>query len=469
MRGLSFPCQEITRVLRRRTLTALLASAALAGGATTSMADTEADEVQRVAGGERISTAAAASEHGHGTAETVLLATADNFPDALASTALAAASDAPLLLTRSRELPGEVADEIERLEAGRVVVLGGHAAVPAEIDRQLRDLGVSVQRVFGADRFETAGEVAVETGPSPADEVVLALGSHPEPEQAWADAVAAGALAASDDRVPVLLVIHDGVPDPTEAALASLDPERVTVVGGEEAIGSAVVETVEELGYAVRRVGGATRYATSAQLATDALQRREGAGPAVVATGEDYPDALTAGPLAAAVDGTLVLTSPSELPAEGDEVIREHPDRWDGGLVVGGAKAASGLVVEQLAAALDGQPRPEPAPEEPLDDPEVVDTFEGEASWYGDGFDGQRTASGERYDPSKLTAAHRELPFGTRVRVTNTSNDESVVVRINDRGPFVEGRVLDLSRAAAEEIGLTATGVAPVFAEVLAD
>jgi rare lipoprotein A len=93
---------------------------------------------------------------------------------------------------------------------------------------------------------------------------------------------------------------------------------------------------------------------------------------------------------------------------------------------------------------------------------------EGLASWYGGKFQGRRTASGEIFDTRRLTAAHRSLPFGTRVRVTNLENGRSVEVRINDRGPFVAGRVIDLSLAAAATIGLTGRGVAAVRLEVLA-
>lgn len=82
----------------------------------------------------------------------------------------------------------------------------------------------------------------------------------------------------------------------------------------------------------------------------------------------------------------------------------------------------------------------------------------GVASWYGGKFHGRKTASGELYNQNALTAAHRSLPFGTRVRVTNTNNGNAVVVRINDRGPFVGGRVIDLSRAAASSIGINGLG-----------
>lgn len=87
---------------------------------------------------------------------------------------------------------------------------------------------------------------------------------------------------------------------------------------------------------------------------------------------------------------------------------------------------------------------------------------QGEASWYGPGFAGRPTANGEVFDPLQLTAAHPTLPFGTRVEVRNLDTGRSVVVRINDRGPFVGDRIIDLSRAAAEAIGLIASGVAPV-------
>ena len=93
----------------------------------------------------------------------------------------------------------------------------------------------------------------------------------------------------------------------------------------------------------------------------------------------------------------------------------------------------------------------------------------GQASFYGGGANegGPMTANGERYQPGGLTAAHRTLPFGTRVRVTSPNTGKSVVVRINDRGPFVGGRAIDLSVGAARAIGLTSSGVGTVEMEVL--
>ncbi|HPD33752.1 MAG TPA: septal ring lytic transglycosylase RlpA family protein [Candidatus Kapabacteria bacterium] len=94
-------------------------------------------------------------------------------------------------------------------------------------------------------------------------------------------------------------------------------------------------------------------------------------------------------------------------------------------------------------------------------------TFRGWASYYSDDFQNRKTASGEAYDKNKLTAAHRDLPFGTKLKVTNLKNNKSVIVIVNDRGPFVSGRILDLSYRAAKEIDMIADGIAEVEIEVI--
>jgi rare lipoprotein A len=101
----------------------------------------------------------------------------------------------------------------------------------------------------------------------------------------------------------------------------------------------------------------------------------------------------------------------------------------------------------------------------------VVPVFvqQGVASWYGPGFHGRRTASGVRFNQHDLTAAHRRLPLGTRAVVTNLKNGRTVEVEINDRGPYKRGRIIDLSRGAAERLGMKDAGVMPVRVEVLED
>src|SRR6059036_2213608 len=104
---------------------------------------------------------------------------------------------------------------------------------------------------------------------------------------------------------------------------------------------------------------------------------------------------------------------------------------------------------------------------EPAPPPIVNGVQVGVASWYGPGFHGNRTANGEIYDQYELTAAHPSLPLGTRVMVTNLENGRAVQVRVNDRGPFVDGRAIDLSYAAARTIGMVGPGTVRVRIEVL--
>jgi rare lipoprotein A len=116
------------------------------------------------------------------------------------------------------------------------------------------------------------------------------------------------------------------------------------------------------------------------------------------------------------------------------------------------------LALLALAAAC-ASPRPQA--------PDGVGAEVGIASWYGPGFHGRTTASGQRYDMYAMTAAHKTLPFGTRVRVTNLENRRSVVLTITDRGPFVAGRIVDVSKRAAQALGFERQGKVKVSLEVL--
>lgn len=127
--------------------------------------------------------------------------------------------------------------------------------------------------------------------------------------------------------------------------------------------------------------------------------------------------------------------------------------RWGAVAVVGLAGVLAGC------SFFSKKPAPQPEPGTPQS---------GIASWYGPGFHGRRTANGEIYDQYQLTAAHQTLPLGTRVRVTNLTNGRAVLVRINDRGPFVDDRIIDLSYAAARQVDMIGPGTAPVRVELLA-
>lgn len=136
---------------------------------------------------------------------------------------------------------------------------------------------------------------------------------------------------------------------------------------------------------------------------------------------------------------------------------------------MGGARRIILLLALAAAVGCSSAPRREPIEREPDSRGDVVRVLRGKAVFYGDKWHGRRTASGERFSQRKMTAAHRSLPFGTRVRVTNLANGRSVVVKINDRGPFGRdrSRIIDLSKAAARKLDFIGDGWARVRVEVL--
>jgi rare lipoprotein A len=132
------------------------------------------------------------------------------------------------------------------------------------------------------------------------------------------------------------------------------------------------------------------------------------------------------------------------------------------------AHCAVATLIVLLPTSHEGKTR-STRPLKPVSDVKVVPlaTQVGVASWYSDAFQGNETTSGELYDKRRLTAAHLHLPFGTRIKVTNLTNRRSVILRVNDRGPHVKGRLLDVSRAAAERLGFVGAGIAPVRLQVV--
>jgi rare lipoprotein A len=152
-----------------------------------------------------------------------------------------------------------------------------------------------------------------------------------------------------------------------------------------------------------------------------------------------------------------------KTPSQGIVLIENMPSGSDERLGETSRRRSLALIAAQLLAASCARRKRPPAPLAPR--PGSVET--GIASWYGEPYHGRRAANGEIYDMEKLTAAHRTLPFDTWVEVENLANGKRVRVRITDRGPFVDGRIIDLSRAAAREIDMIRPGIVKVRLEVI--
>lgn len=273
--------------------------------------------VTRWAGADRYATAVALSRAAGVPGGTVVVATGENHPDALTAGSLAGASGGVLLLTRRTRLPLEVSAELRRLRPSRVVVAGGPDVVSAAVlDAVAAAAGRPVQRVAGQDRYGTAAALA-RLVPGRRHEAFLVA------SDAFWDAAVAGA-AAAHSRATVLLTRPDRLPSATLAALQEQDPATVTVVGPTGAVSDAVVSQLRWFTTAttVRRVTGPDRWSTAARVARTVWPG--GSARTVVASGENFPDALAAAPVAAAAGGPLLLSRAGSTPSTTRAALSTH-------------------------------------------------------------------------------------------------------------------------------------------------
>ena len=315
-------------------------------------------EVDRLAGTNRVLTAVALSQASRDHAATVIIAPAGSHPEALVSAALAGLTGAPVLLGGPAGLDQAVIDEVARLGAMNAYVIGDESKLPASVQGQLASAGVVNQaRMAASDRYALSAEIARDVASYPArngqlDEVILALGDAADPSRAWPDALAATALAARA-VAPILLVQADMLPEAVAAVLGDFRPSRITVVGGTAAISDAVAGAAAGAagGAEIRRLAGANRYATSVAVAAAAVEAGLDAPSVWVATGRNFPDALAAGPAAAAAGAPLLLVDGTDLAGspESSAWLRDNPV----GLlvIVGGEAVVSPQVAEATAAA----------------------------------------------------------------------------------------------------------------------
>lgn len=304
----------------------------------------------RLAGSDRYATAVLLSENAFSSADAVVVAGGHAYADALAASSLAGAVEGPVLLTPKTALDSRTAAEIERLEASKVYVVGGSGVVSDDVLAQIDTLpGVSVERVAGADRFETAEAIAEKvkslSGVSFDGRVILVNG------YGYADAVITSGLAYRK-AIPVLLVLDSEVPTATSDAIEALSPTRAMVVGGAGVVPAAVAD---ETGLPWSRIaGGADRYSTSTQMA-EYLSSDEGFGygETFVASGISLIDALSGGPLAGEYAGPMLLVRTDSVPDTVYALVRAKRYSIDDCYILGGEGVVSTGVQSTLEDALD--------------------------------------------------------------------------------------------------------------------
>ncbi|GEM_PF-1886443 len=317
----------------------------------------------RLWGQDRIETAISASQEAfptgfaHITGSTVIVATSEKFADALASTSLCSAYRAPLLLNPSGYLDPRVADEISRLKPRRIILLGGTSALATSVESSLRSIKIlsdfnddtlyvdEVMRISGSDRYETAARIAEHLVAlrGPRSTVVIASGEN------FPDGLAVSGLAGRKGY-PLLLTKRDTIPTATIEAIRSIMPQEVLIIGGTAAIATSIESRINlETRYIPTRLHGADRYETARVIADFSRARNMGPERIVVSSGEDFPDALTGGWLAARYNAILAMTKTDRVPPATMELMMDYHPYITDTYVIGGPSAIDATVATWLA------------------------------------------------------------------------------------------------------------------------
>lgn len=264
-----------------------------------------AEETNRIAGTSRYSTAVAISQEGWKTAETVILATGVDFPDALAGGPLAYKENAPILLTKPTSLIAETELEIKRLKAKKVIILGSKGAISLEVEAKLKKMGLEVERIGGKNRFDTAALIAKHL---PSKQAVIAYGFN------FPDVLSISPYAAKNG-VPILLTRTDKVPVETLNAMS--DKTNTIIVGSTGAVNDSVMKQFPK----PVRYGGKTRFDTG----KDIISRLPmGTEKAYIATGRNFPDALAGSVLAAKNESPILLVNSNDIPTATNDLISNY-------------------------------------------------------------------------------------------------------------------------------------------------
>jgi subtilisin family serine protease/putative cell wall-binding protein len=289
----------------------------------------------RLAGANRRETAIKIAQAAYPTGtDTVFLSREDDFPDALAAVPLAYKEQAPILLTDPQDLSAEVLAELRRLAAKEVILLGGTGAISEQVKNQLSAQGYPVRRIGGPNRYATAAALAETLGTT--SKAIVVNGDN------YPDALAIAAQAALQGE-PLLLTSDQLLPSETDLVLRRLSVAETLVIGGEARISSFVCRQLP----GAQRLAGSDRYETAAEI----LALYPVAGPLVyLATGEDYPDALTGGLLAALQSTTIILLSPSGPTASFREIMQAWQDMK--AMALGGQDVISDKILETIQALI---------------------------------------------------------------------------------------------------------------------
>lgn len=286
--------------LKSITATALIATL-LCASPCQALAQT--DQVSRLCGETRYETAYEASKKLSNSSSTIILASGENFPDALAASALAGANNAPILLTAKGRLSDDVVRWIDGGQTTKAFIVGGEAAISANVESALRAKGVETERIAGAVRQDTAALIAKRvTNATGANTVIIASCKSP-----W-DSLSISPYSNTTCS-PVFLTEQDGtLSTSTIEAIKTAGATKAIIVGGPNAVKPQAKQALQD-SMTVERWAGQTRYETSQRIADNTIKSQAGSASFVaIASGENFPDALAGGPVVGSNHGVLLLT-----------------------------------------------------------------------------------------------------------------------------------------------------------------
>ncbi|KUP06872.1 hypothetical protein Q75_07165 [Bacillus coahuilensis p1.1.43] len=284
----------------------------------------------RLSGSSRYSTAVSISKQGFEKSDQVVIARGDSFPDALAGVPYAYKLNAPILLTNGSELPSDTINEIKRLEAKKVTILGGEAAVSTSVERYIKNtLKLSVERIAGTDRFETAVKINEKLTPTK-NQAILVYGYN------FPDALSIASYAAKNG-IPIYLTDKETIPSITFNSIKSY--KQTIIVGGTAVITNKVADKVNN----PSRIGGKNRYDTAAKIYSS-LMSPYNSDHVFFGNGNGFADSLTGSVLAAKYSAPLLLVEKDKLPSETSNVISK--EMYYGYILGGEAVITNGLASE---------------------------------------------------------------------------------------------------------------------------
>lgn len=298
----------------------------------------KSEKIQRLSGDNRYETSVEVSEKNFKSADTVVLASGQNIADALVASSYADIEEAPILLTNKNSISDEVLDEIERLKADKVVIVGGQSSISSSVESRLKKEDIKVTRISGRDRFDTSDKLSQEVSrlSKKSSQAILVNGYKN------IDALSVSSLATKEE-LPILLNGRNALNMSVKNRLKQMNVNKVYIIGGNNSISSDVEKELKRMQISVVRLSGTDRYETSANIAKYAYKDFD---EAIVASGENPVDALAASTLTGKKEAPILLTNKNKIPKSIKKIIED----MDIGkiTIVGGENSVTDNVMDDM-------------------------------------------------------------------------------------------------------------------------